>query len=111
MIRLSNQLQSFQQQKQQQLEEVFQRMQLSFREERLHQEDCAPPVLALDSAKQLVDGPYVLAESFLPLLKLVVMSMQNWLETKVNKEFTMNELRLMLFEVDLFFCEITRRIV
>ena len=75
-------------------------MQLAFREDRLHQEDCTPPVLAFDSATQLVDGPYVLAESFLPLLKLVVMSMQNWLETRENKEFTMNELRLMLFEVD-----------
>ena len=41
----------------------------------------------------------MLAESFLPLLKLVVMTLQTWLTTAEAREFSQNEIRLKLFEV------------
>lgn len=65
----------------------------------MQQEDATPPVLSLGVARQLVDGPFMLAESFLPLLKLVVMTLQTWLTTAEAREFSQNEIRLKLFEV------------
>ena len=56
-------------------------------------------MLSLGVARQLVDGPFMLAESFLPLLKLVVMTLQTWLTTAEAREFSQNEIRLKLFEV------------
>ena len=96
---LSSLLQSAQQRDRERLETTFHGLQTAFREPQLQTEDATPPVLSLGVARQLVDGPFMLAESFLPLLKLVVMTLQTWLTTAEAREFSQNEIRLKLFEV------------
>ena len=96
---LSALLQSAQQRDRERLETTFRGLQTAFREPQLQQEDATPPVLSLGVARQLVEGPFMLAESFLPLLKLVVMTLQTWLTAAEAREFSQNEIRLKLFEV------------
>lgn len=78
------------------LEKRYLDQQQSFQQHSLHYEDSTPPVLALSQAEQsdkLVNGPYMLFESFIPLLKLVIKTMEGWLNGGKTMEFTVNQIR------------------
>ena len=84
------------------LENNYIQQQNTFSSHSLQVEESTPPVLALPQTSEngkLVNGPFMLIESFIPLLKMVVKMMEKMVKDGKTAEYTVNQMRLNFLNV------------
>ena len=84
------------------LENGYIQKQNTFNSQSLQSEESTPPVIALPGTSEngrLVNGPLMLIESFIPVLKLVVKMMEKMVKDGKTVEYTINQMRLNFLNV------------